>query len=66
MKLNFTFICILLFLLNCKKNSDTTLKDFAYIGGEIVNPTEKYISLSKNNKIIDTIYLDGNNRFSYK
>ncbi len=37
----------------------------AWIGGEIINPNSKHVILSKNEKIIDTISLDQNNRFLY-
>ena len=66
MKLHFTIVCILLTCLGCKKDSKETAVDYAYLGGEIINPTAKYIILSKNNAIIDTVQLDGRNRFLYK
>lgn len=34
-----------------------------FIGGEIVNPKSDYFILSKNNKTIDTLFLNQNNRF---
>ena len=37
----------------------------AWFGGEIINPHSNQIILSKNEKIIDTISLDQNNRFLY-
>jgi hypothetical protein len=37
----------------------------AWFGGEIVNPNTNHIILTKNEKVIDTIPLDGNNRFLY-
>jgi len=40
--------------------------NYAYIGGEIINPNTNYIVLSKDKIIIDTIKLDGRNRFLYK
>ncbi len=38
----------------------------AYIGGEIVNPTSRYIVLSQDDELIDSIKLDNKNRFSYR
>lgn len=38
----------------------------AYIGGEIVNPNSRYVVLSRNEEILDSIQLDNRNRFSYR
>lgn len=38
----------------------------AYFGGEIINPQEKYVLFLKDDEVIDTIYLDKNNRFMHK
>jgi len=37
-----------------------------YLGGEIVNPKSNYVLLEKNDKIVDSIPLDANNRFLYE
>ncbi len=66
MKLYFTITCILLTLISCKKDATETAIDYAYLGGEIINPNTNFIVLSKNETIIDTVKLDGRNRFSYK
>lgn len=66
MKLYFTITCILLTLISCKKDGNETALDYAYLGGEIINPNTKHIVLSKNKTIIDTVKLDGRNRFLYK
>ena len=52
--------------MGCKKDSDEATINFAYLGGEIINPNTNYIVLSKNEAIIDTVKLDGRNRFLYK
>ena len=44
-----------------KKNNATT-----YVGGEIVNPKSNYVVFKKDGKILDTVYLDSRNKFSYK
>lgn len=41
-------------------------KNHAYIGGEIINPTSRFIILKNEGTIIDTIHLDPRNRFSYR
>lgn len=38
----------------------------SYFGGEIINPNSKFVYLCKDNKVIDTIELDKNNRFFQK
>jgi len=40
--------------------------DYAYLGGEIINPNADYIVLSRNKAIIDTIELDKKHRFLHK
>jgi len=47
----------------CKKNQK---ENYAFLGGKIVNATSRYIVLSKNNTLLDTVKLDVNNRFNYK
>ncbi|KJD34878.1 hypothetical protein PW52_13285 [Tamlana sedimentorum] len=61
----FLSIIILTFtFLSCKNiNKDV---NYAYIGGEIINPNTNFIVLEKDEKLIDTIKLDGRNRFIYK
>ena len=58
-------ILLLTTLTSCKR----TFKEddyVAYFGGEILNPQEKYILFLKDDEVIDTIYLDKNNRFIHK
>jgi len=38
----------------------------AYFGGEIINPKAQYILFCKDNQILDTIYIDNNNKFTKK
>ena len=38
----------------------------AYFGGEIINPKSSFLLLCKDNKVIDTLALDSNNKFSKK
>ncbi len=56
-------LSLLLALTSCnKKGNDYT----ACFGGEIISPRSPYIIFSKNNKVLDTIPLDENNRFFVK
>ncbi|WP_246073291.1 TlpA family protein disulfide reductase [Formosa sediminum] len=38
----------------------------AFLGGEIINPSNNYVVISKENNVLDTVTLDNNNRFLYK
>tara|TARA_R100001369_G_scaffold23263_1_gene42739 strand:+ start:6911 stop:8323 length:1413 start_codon:yes stop_codon:yes gene_type:complete len=50
----------------CNPNNNTDV-DYAYIGGEIINPKNKNIILyNTKGKVVDSITLDANNRFIYK
>ncbi|MCX7552154.1 TlpA family protein disulfide reductase [Xanthomarina sp. F2636L] len=64
------YFCLLvlfgLTLVSCKKDSKQDKGDVAYIGGEIINPSNNYVVLLKANSVIDTMTLDSKNRFIYK
>ncbi len=64
MRLYVYFIIITLSLFACK--NDTDGDDYAYLGGEIINPNNNFVVLSRANHVIDTISLDSHNRFIYK
>ncbi|WP_158963939.1 hypothetical protein [Myroides fluvii] len=52
-------------LFSCQKKFEPT--DYsAYFSGEIQNPTSNYILFFKDNDLLDTIFLDENNRFEKK
>jgi len=59
------FLCISLFflLLSCK--DDTAQKTTTYLAGEIVNSNNDYITLEKDNILIDSIFLNKDKKFSY-
>ena len=38
----------------------------AYFGGEIENPKNNFVVFMKNDKVVDTFYLDKDNRFFHK
>ena len=52
---------VILTFISC--NKDSGVCDVTYFGGQIINPKQKFITLSKNNTIVDTIYLDAKNNF---
>ena len=66
MKLYLSILIITISIFGCKKNANEVDSNYAYIGGEIINPNTNFIVLSKNKIVIDTIKLDGRNRFIYK
>lgn len=50
---------------SCQKEFDP--KDYsAYLQGEIINPTSNYVLFCKDNEVIDTLFLDENNKFYKK
>lgn len=51
----------------CSCNNSMRYDDYsAYFGGEIVNPSERFVLLLKDNKLIDTLFLNAENRFFKK
>ncbi|MFS4481533.1 TlpA family protein disulfide reductase [Hyunsoonleella sp. 2307UL5-6] len=62
MKLFIYILCIAFTLISCGKNSCK----YAIIGGEIINKNTDYVVLFDSKDVIDTLKLDGNNRFSYQ
>ncbi|MDO7171142.1 TlpA family protein disulfide reductase [Mariniflexile sp. AS56] len=66
MKLHYLSLLIILTLFNCKKDGNNSEDNYAYLGGEIMNPNSDFIILSKADVVIDTIHLDKKNRFLYK
>ena len=51
---------IILIFSSCDENSSN--KDF-FLGGEIINPSSKYVNFYYNNIKIDSIELDSENKF---
>lgn len=66
MKLNYLGLLILLTLFGCKNDYNSAEGNYAYLGGEIINPNNDFVVLSKDDVVIDTIKLDNRNRFIYK
>ena len=64
MKQLIVFILLITTFFGCNTNENTC--GHAFIGGEIINPNNKYVTLFRDASPIDTLYLDENNRFSYK
>ncbi|MFV0566685.1 MAG: TlpA family protein disulfide reductase [Flavobacteriaceae bacterium] len=66
MKLNHLCILFCLALFNCVDDDKTAQSSDAYFGGEIINPNNDFVVISKADKIIDSVKLDKRNRFLYK
>ncbi|OUR95054.1 hypothetical protein A9Q87_00490 [Flavobacteriales bacterium 34_180_T64] len=65
MKLHIVILLVSLSLIGCNdKTADAG--DYAFIGGEIVNPNNDYIMLYNPKAESDTLHLDQHNRFSFK
>ncbi len=59
------FLLVLILIFNsCNKKSAKS--DFTYLGGEIINPNNRYVLLHKNDMVIDSVTLDDQNRFLLK
>jgi len=56
-------ILISISVFGCKENENSCGQ--AFIGGEIINPNNDYVTLYKGASPIDTLYLDENNRFAF-
>jgi len=65
MKLKLSLLLLIpLFFFSCKK--DNNISKDAFIKGQIVNPSSKYVIISKNNIDLDTFQLNENNQFEGK
>ncbi|WP_347922033.1 hypothetical protein [Pontimicrobium sp. SW4] len=64
MKQLIVLILVITTLFGCNTNENTCGQ--AYIGGEIINPSNDYVTLFRDGLLIDTLFLDKNNRFSYQ
>lgn len=66
-KKSFLFLPLLLLGLNVSCEQKFSNDNYvAYFGGEVINPKNKYILFLKDDKVIDTIYLDDKNQFLKK
>ncbi|WP_136480945.1 TlpA family protein disulfide reductase [Cognatitamlana onchidii] len=66
MKIYLSILLLVLTCFGCINDSKKKDVHYAYLGGEIINPNSNYIILSQRERVIDTIKLDGRNRFLYK
>jgi len=65
----FKIVSFSLFTLMMFSSCEKTFKNdnfTAYFGGEVTNPLNRYVLFLKDNKVIDTLPLDRNNRFFKK
>ncbi|MEZ4838684.1 TlpA family protein disulfide reductase [Flavobacterium sp.] len=60
-----TILTLLLFFSGCQKEfgSDNFT---AYFGGEVINPKSNFVLFLKDDEVVDTLFLDKNNRFIKK
>ncbi len=54
---------LLLGLSSCSTSSD---RDITFFGGKIKNPKDRYVYLSHNKKMIDSVLLDDHNKFAFE
>lgn len=59
------FLLTIISLVSCNSKTESSCSQ-AFIGGEIINPTNDHLILYDDTSPIDTLYLDKNNRFSYE
>lgn len=52
--------------LSCNKKEIDTNDFSAYFGGEVINPRAQYLLFFKDNNVVDTLFIDKNNKFSIK
>ena len=64
--INFILLSILLTSMTSCKDGMIGGNHVAYFGGEIENPKSNFIVFMKNDKVMDTFYLDKDNRFLHK
>lgn len=64
--INILLLILLLASLTSCKDGIIGGNNIAYFGGEIENPKSNFVVFMKNDKAIDTFYLDKNNRFFHK
>lgn len=64
--INFILLSILLTSMTSCKDGIIGGNNVAYFGGEIENPKSKFVVFMKDDKVIDTFYLDKDNRFFHK
>lgn len=59
-------LAMTLLFIGCEGGVSQERARFTSIGGEIVNPTTRYLILKRGNKVIDTIPLGADNKFHYQ
>lgn len=61
----FSGLLLGLIFTSCNDSSSKENNSQAFIGGQIMNPLSEYFILYKDNKPLDTVYLDTKNKFKY-
>lgn len=65
MKVSLYGLLIALFIFGCKDDKNQA-GDYAYLGGEIINPNNNFVVIIESEDVLDTIKLDKHNRFLHK
>lgn len=63
---NSLFLSVLFLSVSCNKKEIDTNDYHAYFGGEIIDAKSQYILFCKDNRVIDTLYIDKQNKFAKK
>ncbi|WP_242084800.1 TlpA family protein disulfide reductase [Aestuariivivens sediminis] len=66
MKLKIGLLSLFITLLGCNNTSHEEGNNYAYFGGQVINPKNNFVVISKREHVLDTLLLDGYNRFSYR
>ena len=59
------FLCLFHIFLSCGSDPDDQ-PTYAYISGQIINPTTDHVLIKHKGVVLDTLSLDSQNRFNYK
>ena len=66
MKHLFLIILLSICFTACKKDPKHDPESCAFLGGEIINPSDRYVIISQDKNVLDTVNLDDKNRFLFK
>ncbi|WP_127845384.1 hypothetical protein [Psychroflexus aestuariivivens] len=58
--------CLLLVVILVSACQSDSCENLTYIGGQIVNPNTNFITIEREDKVVDTIFLNDDYSFSYK
>lgn len=61
----YRILLVAILVASCQDNTKTNEITGSFLGGEIVNPNQDFLTLEREGELIDTIFLDKRNRFKY-